>query len=54
MATEAEQVQVTKRYMDKPVPDIEGERILENALAYDLLLCNMCLKKQSPHYRQVR
>ena len=39
---------------DKPVPDIEGERILENALAYDLLLCNMCLKKQSPHYGQSR
>ena len=38
---------------DKPVPDNEGERILDYALAYDLLLCNMCLKKRkSPHYRQ--
>ena len=34
---------------DKPVPDIEGERILEYALAYDLLLCNMCLKKRNSH-----
>ena len=28
---------------EKPVQDIEGERILEYALAYDLLLCNMWL-----------
>ena len=34
---------------DKPVPYIEGERILEYALAYDLLLCNMCLKKRNSH-----
>ena len=34
---------------DKPVPDIEGERILEYALAYNLLLCNMCLKKRNSH-----
>ena len=34
---------------DKPVPDIEGERILEYALAYDLLLCNTCLKKRYSH-----
>ena len=34
---------------DKPVPDIEGERILEYALAYDLLLCNICLKKCNSH-----
>ena len=32
---------------DKPVLDIEGERILDYALAYDLLLCNMCLKKRN-------
>ena len=37
-----------KQY-DKPVPDIEGEMILEYALAYDLLLCNMCLKKRNSH-----
>ena len=30
---------------DKQVQDIEGERILEYALAYDLLLCNKCLEK---------
>ena len=34
---------------DKPVQDIEGERILEYALAYDLLLINMCLKKRNNH-----
>ena len=34
---------------DKPVSDIEGESILENALAYDLFLCNMCLKKSNSH-----
>ena len=34
---------------DKPVLDIEGEGILEYALAYDLLLCNMCLKKRNGH-----
>ena len=34
---------------DTPVPDIEGERILKYALAYDLLLCNMCLKKRNSH-----
>ena len=34
---------------DKPVPDIEDERILEYALAYDQLLCNMCLKKRNSH-----
>ena len=27
--------------------NFESERILEYALAYDLLLCNMCLKKHS-------
>ena len=32
---------------DKPVADIEGERILQYALAYNLLLCNMCLKKRN-------
>ena len=35
---------------DKPVTDIEGNRrILEYALAYDLLLCNMCLKKRNSY-----
>ena len=34
---------------DKPVSDIEGERIMDFALAYDLLLCNMCLKKRNSH-----
>ena len=34
---------------NKPVPDIEGEMILEHTLAYDLLLCNMCLKIRSCH-----
>ena len=34
---------------DKPVPDIEGDRILEYAFAYDLLLFNMCLKKRNGH-----
>ena len=32
-----------------PVPDIEGGMILEYALAYDLLLYNMCLKKRNSH-----
>ena len=32
-----------------PVPAIECERIMEYALAYDLLLCNMCLKKRNSH-----
>ena len=50
MSTEAEQALVLKRKhgnngYDRPVQDIEGERILEYALAYDLLLCNKCLKK---------
>ena len=30
-------------WYDKPVPDIEGDY----ALAYDLLLCNKCLKKRN-------
>ena len=34
---------------DKPVPDIEGERIIEYALANDLLLCNMCLMIRNSH-----
>ena len=34
---------------DKPVPDIEGESILEYALADVLLLCNMFLKKCNTH-----
>ena len=34
---------------DRPVSDIEGEKILEYALAYDLLLCNICLKKRNSH-----
>ena len=34
---------------DKPVIDIEGERILEYALANDLLLCIMRLKKCNSH-----
>ena len=34
---------------DKPVTDIEGERILEYTLAYNLLLCNICLKKRNSH-----
>ena len=29
----------------RPEPDTEGERILEDALAYDLLLGNTCFKK---------
>ena len=49
MATGAEQAQVTKYGYDKPVPDVYGERILEYALAYDLLLYNMCLKKRNSH-----
>ena len=34
---------------DKPVTDIEVEEILEYASAYNLLLCNMCLKKCNSH-----
>ena len=37
-------------WYDKPVPDIEGERILEYALAYEVLLCNMCLKKRNSNF----
>ena len=33
----------------KPDPDIEGERNLGYALAYDLLLCNTYLKKRNSH-----
>ena len=36
----------------KPDPDIEAERILEYASAYDMLICKTCLK--SSHYMQVR
>ena len=44
--TEAVQAQVTIKYivtvdMASQTPYIEGERILEYALAYYLLLCNM-------------
>ena len=34
----------------KPDPDSEGERILEYALAYDLILCNTCFKKLDSHF----
>ena len=34
---------------DRPVPDVEGERILEYALAFDLLLGNTCFKKRDSH-----
>ena len=30
-------------------PDVEGERILEYALAFDLLLGNTCFKKRDCH-----
>ena len=30
-------------------PDVEGERILEYALAFDLLLGNTCFKKRDSH-----
>ena len=33
----------------RPEPDVEGERILEYALAFDLLLGNTCLKKSDSH-----
>ena len=33
----------------RPEPDVEGERILEYALAFDLLLGNTCLKKHDSH-----
>ena len=54
MATEAEQARGYKEIhgdygYDKPVPDIEGGRILEYALSYNLLLCNMCHKKRNNH-----
>ena len=53
MSTEVEQAWVTKRYMvtmSMTSPShIEGVRILEYALAYDLLLCYMCLRKRNSH-----
>ena len=33
----------------KPEPDVEGERIMEYALANDMLLGNTCFKKQQSH-----
>ena len=30
-------------------PDVEGEKILEYALAFDLLLVNTCFKKRDSH-----
>ena len=33
----------------RPEPDVEGERILEYALAFDLLLGNTCFKKRDSH-----
>ena len=33
----------------RPEPDVEGERILEYALAFDLLLGNTCFKKHDSH-----
>ena len=54
MTTEAVQARVKKDVYGgcghgKPNPDMEGERILEYAWAYDLLLCNMCLKERNSH-----
>ena len=34
----------------RPEPDIEGERILEYALAFNLLLGNTCFKKHDNHF----
>ena len=34
----------------RPEPDVEGERILEYALAFDLLLGNTCFKKRGSHF----
>ena len=33
----------------RPKPDVEGERILEYSLAFDLLLGNTCFKKRDSH-----
>ena len=33
----------------RPEPDVEGERILGYALAFDLLLENTCFKKRDSH-----
>ena len=33
----------------RPEPDVEGERTLEYALAFDLLLGNTCFKKRDSH-----
>ena len=33
----------------RPEPDVEGERILEYAIAFDLLLGNTCFKKRDSH-----
>ena len=33
----------------RPEPDVKGERILEYALAFDLLLGNTCFKKRDSH-----
>ena len=33
----------------RPEPDVEGERILKYALAFDLLLGNTCFKKRDSH-----
>ena len=56
MTTGAVQAQVTTKYnvhggcgYDTLVLDIEVERILGYALAYDLLLFSMCLKKLRSH-----
>ena len=33
----------------RPEPDVEGERTLEYALSFDLLLGNTCFKKHDSH-----
>ena len=38
----------------RPEPDVEGERILEYALAFDLLLGNTCFKKRDSHLTTYR
>ena len=35
---------------DRPEPDVEGERTLEYALAFNLLLGNTCFKKRDSHF----
>ena len=34
---------------DRPEPDVKGERTLEYALAFDLLVENTCFKKRDSH-----